>query len=74
MAELSGDAITNIKMSMPPGSPASSSRRFPRSAFAAGLLHAWNQTYCRPPLSEHELKQIFDRIANREAERLERMQ
>jgi hypothetical protein len=42
-------------------------------SFAAGLLHAWNQTYCRPPLSDRELKQIFDRIANREADRLERL-
>lgn len=42
--------------------------------FAAGLLHAWNRTYCRPPLPDHELRQIFNRIANREAERLERAQ
>jgi hypothetical protein len=41
--------------------------------FAAGLLHAWNLTYCRPPLAEAELKQTFDRVATLEAERLERM-
>ena len=42
-------------------------------AFARGLLRAWNQTYCHPPLSDHELNQIFDRVATREAERLERI-
>jgi hypothetical protein len=40
--------------------------------FAYGLLHAWNQTFCRPPLSDHTIRQIFERIAEAEAERLER--
>ncbi|HEV2897263.1 MAG TPA: bifunctional DNA primase/polymerase [Pseudaminobacter sp.] len=38
------------------------------SHFVAGLLHAWNQTYCRPPLPEHELRQIFQRIAAKQLE------
>jgi hypothetical protein len=37
-----------------------------------GLLHAWNSAWCKPPLGYHELKRIVDRIANREAERIER--
>ncbi len=41
--------------------------------FAAGLMHAWNLAYCRPPLPEPELKKTFTRIADREAERLERI-
>ena len=43
-------------------------------SFVAGLLHAWNRTYCRPPLPDLELKKIFDRIARSELERLEREQ
>ncbi len=34
--------------------------------FVAGLLHAWNLTYCRPPLAEAELLRILDRIILRE--------
>jgi hypothetical protein len=37
-----------------------------------GLLHAWNATWCKPPLDYHELKRIVDRIARREAARIER--
>jgi Bifunctional DNA primase/polymerase, N-terminal len=37
-----------------------------------GLLHAWNTTYCKPPLGYYELKRVLDRIANREADRIER--
>ncbi|MEJ7011139.1 bifunctional DNA primase/polymerase [Sinorhizobium meliloti] len=38
---------------------------------ARTLLHAWNVTFCRPPLSDFELRQIFNRIADREARRLD---
>jgi hypothetical protein len=36
---------------------------------AAGLLDAWNQQYCSPPLAEYELRQIINRIAKRELRR-----
>jgi hypothetical protein len=35
-----------------------------------GLLHAWNTTWCKPPLDDDELKDIVDRIALREANRI----
>jgi len=38
---------------------------------ALGLLHSWNSSWCKPPLGYHELKGIVDRIANREAARIE---
>jgi hypothetical protein len=38
---------------------------------AAGLLHAWNSAWCRPPLGYHELNGIIDRITLREAIRIE---
>jgi len=37
-----------------------------------GLLHAWNTACCTPPLGYYEVKRIVDRIANREADRIER--
>jgi Bifunctional DNA primase/polymerase, N-terminal len=37
-----------------------------------GLLHAWNTACCTPPLGYYELKRVVDRIANREADRIER--
>jgi Bifunctional DNA primase/polymerase, N-terminal len=37
-----------------------------------GLLHAWNSAWCKPPLGYQELTDIIDRVANYEAERLER--
>ena len=37
-----------------------------------GLVHAWNSAWCRPPLGYHELNRIVDRIAIREAARIER--
>jgi hypothetical protein len=37
-----------------------------------GLLHAWNSAWCKPPLGYRELKGIVDRIATREAVRIER--
>jgi hypothetical protein len=37
-----------------------------------GMLHAWNSAWCKPPLGYHELNRIVARIANREAERIER--
>jgi hypothetical protein len=36
-----------------------------------GLMHAWNTAWCKPPLGYLELKRIVDRIANREAARIE---
>jgi len=36
-----------------------------------GMLHAWNSAWCKPPLGYLELKGIVDRIANREAARIE---
>src|SRR5262249_40479283 len=41
-------------------------------SLALGLLHAWNTAWCKPPLGYHELKRVVDRIANREADRIER--
>ena len=37
-----------------------------------GLLHAWNSAWCKPPLGYQQLTDIVDRVANYEAERLER--
>ena len=36
------------------------------------LLLDWNARHCDPPLPEHEVQDIFDRICKREAQRLER--
>jgi hypothetical protein len=36
-----------------------------------GMLHAWNTAWCKPPLGYHELQRIIDRIAVREAARIE---
>jgi hypothetical protein len=41
-------------------------------ALVLGMLHAWNTAWCKPPLGYHELNRIVGRIANREAERIER--
>jgi Bifunctional DNA primase/polymerase, N-terminal/Primase C terminal 1 (PriCT-1) len=35
----------------------------------AGLMHAWNQTYLEPPLTDQELREILNRIARREDQR-----
>ena len=35
-----------------------------------GMLHAWNTACCKPPLDYHKLKEIVDRIAMREANRI----
>jgi hypothetical protein len=40
-------------------------------ALVLGMLHAWNSAWCKPPLGYHELKRIVDRIADREAARIE---
>jgi hypothetical protein len=40
-------------------------------AFVATLVHDWNQCHCDPPLPEREVQAIFDRIADREAKRVE---
>lgn len=37
-----------------------------------GLLHAWNSAWCSPPLGHRELDHIVGRIANKEADRIER--
>jgi hypothetical protein len=39
--------------------------------FVATLVHDWNVCHCSPPLSEHEVQAIFDRICRKERERLE---
>jgi hypothetical protein len=39
-------------------------------AFAITLVLDWNQCHCAPPLAEHTVKAIFDRIAEREIKRL----
>jgi hypothetical protein len=44
-------------------------RRWVDPYLVAGLLHAWNQIYVRPPLPEDELRRILDRIAKREDRR-----
>jgi hypothetical protein len=41
-------------------------RRWVDPYLVAGLLHAWNQIYVEPPLSDDELRKILDRIARRE--------
>jgi hypothetical protein len=37
-----------------------------------GMMHAWNSAWCKPPLGYQELNRIIDRIANKEAARIER--
>jgi hypothetical protein len=37
-----------------------------------GMLQAWNGARCNPPLDDRELTKIVDRIATKEAERIER--
>jgi hypothetical protein len=37
-----------------------------------GMLHAWNSAWCKPPLGYRELNRVIDRIATREAARIER--
>ena len=44
-------------------------RRWVDPYLVAGLLHAWNQTYVRPPLPDDELRRILDRIARLEDRR-----
>jgi hypothetical protein len=33
------------------------------------LLHAWNARHCDPPLPEHEVQEVFDRVCKREIKR-----
>jgi Bifunctional DNA primase/polymerase, N-terminal len=40
-------------------------------AFVATLVHDWNACHCNPPLPERAVQDIFNRIADREARRLE---
>ena len=44
-------------------------RRWVDPCLVAGLLHAWNQTYARPPLPDDQLRCILDRIARLEDQR-----
>src|SRR5262249_37901848 len=44
-------------------------RRWVDPYLVAGLLHAWNLTYARPPLPDDELRRILDRIARLEYQR-----
>jgi Bifunctional DNA primase/polymerase, N-terminal/Primase C terminal 1 (PriCT-1) len=41
------------------------------SQLIVGLLHAWNSGWCRPPLGPDELNRIIERVAAREAVRIE---
>jgi hypothetical protein len=49
-------------------------RRWVDPHLVAGLLHAWNQTYVDPPLTDDELRRILDRIAKREDQRRDILQ
>jgi hypothetical protein len=40
--------------------------------FVATLVHDWNVCHCDPPLPEQKVQEIFNRICNSEAARLER--
>jgi hypothetical protein len=44
-------------------------RRWVDPYLVAGLLHAWNQAYVRPPLADDELRRILDRVARLESQR-----
>ena len=44
-------------------------RRWVDPYLVAGLLHAWNQTYVRPPLPDDELRRILNRVARLERQR-----
>lgn len=37
-----------------------------------GMMHAWNSSWCSPPLGHRELTRIVERIADKEAARIER--
>jgi hypothetical protein len=39
-------------------------------AFVATLVHDWNQCHCDPPLPEHEVQEVLDRICKLEINRL----
>jgi hypothetical protein len=41
------------------------------SQLVVGMLHAWNSAWCKPPLGYHELNRIIERVAVREAARIE---
>jgi hypothetical protein len=49
-------------------------RRWVDPYLVAGLLHAWNQAYVRPPLPDHALRRILDRVARREDQRRDALQ
>jgi hypothetical protein len=35
--------------------------------YVLGFVRSWNSAWCKPPLGDQELKDIVDRIANKEA-------
>lgn len=49
-------------------------RRWVDPHLAAGLMHAWNQTYVDPPLTDQELKDVVNRIARLEDKRRDALQ
>jgi hypothetical protein len=49
-------------------------RRWVDPYLVAGLLHAWNQTYCNPPLADQELRRILNNVARREDRRRDALQ
>jgi hypothetical protein len=49
-------------------------RRWVDPYLVAGLLHAWNQTYVRPPLADDELRCILDRVVQLEDRRRDALQ
>lgn len=49
-------------------------RRWVDPYLVAGLLAAWNLAYCKPPLSDRQLRNILDRVARREDMRRDALQ
>ena len=49
-------------------------RRWVEPRLVAGLMHAWNQTYVSPPLTDQELRDILNRVARREDQRRDALQ
>jgi hypothetical protein len=47
-------------------------RRWVNPDLVVGLINAWNQTYCQPPLSDDEIRHILNNVARREDERRDR--
>jgi hypothetical protein len=49
-------------------------RRWVDPYLASGLLHAWNQTYVDPPLTDQELRTVLNRVARLEDKRRDALQ